>query len=396
MSRTMLMMVAVVAVLAGQASALCTGDCGGDGQVTVDELVLSVNIALGTGSLAQCTSADGNGDSQVTVDELVSAVNNALVGCPTFAGEYYGIVDFPEGGSANMNLTVEADGRATGEVVIYLGSAGLIGRAAELLTRGTTQVESLVITGSVDLDTGEYMLSGSYLQNGETVPVAASGVLPQRPGTTGTFNFRLGTSTYAGSIVTGDGSTPTPTRTVPVPTATPTQAGPTPTPPTGGCADGIFEVTASNLSADSNLAVPAVTLGKVTAVDTLDTTGNTYVWTVTAAPCSVALGDISHVLVLQAVGIPTRIQPGTYPLASATPPFVGITYSESRLNPLDPGGNFSRSWGTTGGTLIIEDAGGGVLRVRASGVPMGPHPFLRGGTGTFTLELNGVITRVMR
>jgi hypothetical protein len=385
MSGAMLIM---VAVLAGQAGALCTGDCGNDGQVAVDELVLSVNIALGTGSLAQCTSADASGDSQVTVDELVSAVNNALVGCPTFAGEYYGTVDLDDG-SATMNLTVEADGQATGDVVIY-------GEAGSLITRGRTQIASFVISGSVDLNTGAYMLSGSYLQNGQTIPVEASGVLPQRLGGTGTFNFQLGSSTYTGSITTGDGSTPTPTRTPPVPTATPTQTGPTPTPPSGGCADGIFEVTASNLSPDSNLAVPAVTLGRVTALDTLDTTGNTYVWTVTAAPCSVALGDISHVLILQAVGIPTRIQPGTYPLASATPPFVGITYSESRLNPLDPGGNFSRSWGTTGGTLIIEDAGGGVLRVRASGVPMGPHPLLRGGTGTFTLELNGVLTRVMR
>ena len=28
--------------------AICTGDCDGNGQVTVDELVSSVNIALGT------------------------------------------------------------------------------------------------------------------------------------------------------------------------------------------------------------------------------------------------------------------------------------------------------------------------------------------------------------
>jgi hypothetical protein len=57
-----------------------TGDCSGDGQVTVDELVLGVAIALGGQPAAECPSLDADGDGQVTVDELLTAVRNALDG----------------------------------------------------------------------------------------------------------------------------------------------------------------------------------------------------------------------------------------------------------------------------------------------------------------------------
>ena len=63
----------------------CVGDCNGDGKVTIDELILGVNIALGTQSVDVCPAFDVNSDGQVTIDELVSAVNNALDGCPATA-----------------------------------------------------------------------------------------------------------------------------------------------------------------------------------------------------------------------------------------------------------------------------------------------------------------------
>jgi hypothetical protein len=59
----------------------CTGDCDASGEVTVDELIRGVNIALGTAAVAQCPSFDANGDGAVTVSELITAVNNALGGC---------------------------------------------------------------------------------------------------------------------------------------------------------------------------------------------------------------------------------------------------------------------------------------------------------------------------
>jgi hypothetical protein len=54
------------------------GDCKGDGSVTVNELVIAVNIALGQKELSECPAADQNGDGQVTIDELVVIVAAAL------------------------------------------------------------------------------------------------------------------------------------------------------------------------------------------------------------------------------------------------------------------------------------------------------------------------------
>lgn len=59
----------------------CTGDCDGSHTVTVDEIVMLANIALGNSELHTCDAGDTNGDGSVTVDEIVAAVMDALVGC---------------------------------------------------------------------------------------------------------------------------------------------------------------------------------------------------------------------------------------------------------------------------------------------------------------------------
>lgn len=63
------------------AGAACTGDCGGDGAVTIEELIGMVNIALGSRPLSDCRAGDENGDGEITIDEIIKAVNNALTGC---------------------------------------------------------------------------------------------------------------------------------------------------------------------------------------------------------------------------------------------------------------------------------------------------------------------------
>ncbi len=60
----------------------CVGDCGYDGNVTVDELVLMVNIALENLSLSECEAGDSNHDSKITIDEILVAVNDAINECP--------------------------------------------------------------------------------------------------------------------------------------------------------------------------------------------------------------------------------------------------------------------------------------------------------------------------
>lgn len=59
----------------------CVGDCDGSGDVTVDEVLIMVNIALGTADIAACVAGDADGSGAVTVDEILVAMSNALEGC---------------------------------------------------------------------------------------------------------------------------------------------------------------------------------------------------------------------------------------------------------------------------------------------------------------------------
>jgi len=82
--------VAVLSVLAigspTSAQPVCVGDCNGDGMVAINELIIGVNIALGSAPLSMCPSFDANGDGMVGINELITAVNNALNGCGPPAG----------------------------------------------------------------------------------------------------------------------------------------------------------------------------------------------------------------------------------------------------------------------------------------------------------------------
>jgi hypothetical protein len=75
----------VVASSPAPAQVVCAGDCGGDGPVTIDELMRMVDIALDASPLASCTAADLDHDGAVQVDEILAAVHVALVGCPALA-----------------------------------------------------------------------------------------------------------------------------------------------------------------------------------------------------------------------------------------------------------------------------------------------------------------------
>ncbi|HVN86045.1 MAG TPA: hypothetical protein VMW17_14495 [Candidatus Binatia bacterium] len=66
----------------GQTPDTCVGDCDHNNKVTVDELVVGVNIALGSLNVELCRALDPDMNDRVEVDALVKAVNNSLVGCP--------------------------------------------------------------------------------------------------------------------------------------------------------------------------------------------------------------------------------------------------------------------------------------------------------------------------
>jgi hypothetical protein len=60
---------------------LCPGDCGGDGAVTVNEIITLVNIALGSAPPAACPNGIPSGAS-VDITLIIKAVGFALGSCP--------------------------------------------------------------------------------------------------------------------------------------------------------------------------------------------------------------------------------------------------------------------------------------------------------------------------
>ncbi len=79
---TALAAVLAIAAASPASAQTCGGDCDGSSDVTVDEIVTMVNLAL-TGGADGCLAGDTNSDGSITVDEIITAVNLALTGCPT-------------------------------------------------------------------------------------------------------------------------------------------------------------------------------------------------------------------------------------------------------------------------------------------------------------------------
>ena len=50
--------------------------------MSVDELIRGVVIALGSQPVSVCPAMDRNGSGEVTIDELIAAIGIALDGCP--------------------------------------------------------------------------------------------------------------------------------------------------------------------------------------------------------------------------------------------------------------------------------------------------------------------------
>lgn len=60
----------------------CPGDCGGDGQIEINELVSVVSMAMHGSPPMSCPSVDRDRSCDVSIGEIVEAVNGALKGCP--------------------------------------------------------------------------------------------------------------------------------------------------------------------------------------------------------------------------------------------------------------------------------------------------------------------------
>jgi YVTN family beta-propeller protein len=59
----------------------CPGDCDGNSEVTIDELVIGVGIAVGESPSERCPNLDRDRNGVVLIDEMLRAVRTSLDGC---------------------------------------------------------------------------------------------------------------------------------------------------------------------------------------------------------------------------------------------------------------------------------------------------------------------------
>jgi cysteine-rich repeat protein len=83
-------------------AAQCVGDCGGNGAVTVNEIITMVNIALEAAPISACPAGDANMSNTITVNEILAAVNNFLLGCAATPTPTVGMAK-----CTTVNVTVE-------------------------------------------------------------------------------------------------------------------------------------------------------------------------------------------------------------------------------------------------------------------------------------------------
>ncbi len=198
---------ALLALWPPTVSAACVGDCDGSGQVTVDEIIVMVNIALGTADIAQCPVADPNADGQVSVDEIVTAVNAALNGCPTPATPTQ---------SASPSLTPTATTTATPNGVISVADAVARNADGIALHLGQTVTTEGVVTVAAGLLANNtlkiFIQDGNagimvYDQSSANVPAFQPGQLLRATGViiqqNPTSDNNLATGTVAVDITSG-------------------------------------------------------------------------------------------------------------------------------------------------------------------------------------------------
>jgi hypothetical protein len=72
---------ALVLAVATSSAATCPCDCNRDCEVTIDELITTLDVALEVTPLSACPASDLDGNLHPTIDEVISCVNAALLGC---------------------------------------------------------------------------------------------------------------------------------------------------------------------------------------------------------------------------------------------------------------------------------------------------------------------------
>jgi hypothetical protein len=228
--------------------------------VTVDELILGVNIALGESALDNCPTFDANSSNDVTVDELVSGVNNALVGCeppalPDLVPASVMIAPPPAAGCVpdlsevpRIEVCVQNQGTAAAGPFVVLVDA---------LTGGENV--TMAVTG-LDADT-QTCFQTDFIESGSVFVDVADDVQElDEENNSLDFDLPVPTPPVTCTPTEVEAPTPTPTATMEEATSTPTGMGGTPTPTeTGGATPTATEVVTASPTASEGTATPTPT-----------------------------------------------------------------------------------------------------------------------------------------
>ena len=374
-------------------SAACTGDCSGDGEVTVNEVILGVNIALGSASVSGCGAMDANGDGQVSIDEIISAINGALGSCtavtpeestPTPTATQVPATPTPCGssdGTASLTATsaspVSGQGPLQASCVTVENAGGTRGDLTRVSARGTVngiefllQVYFVTETGAIDT------VSYSWGLRPEFPDFFENGAFCNAPDCSGaSMNLASKTITLDGNALNGGGNSAVLNGTIildripdPVPTPTPL-----------GCPGGSADMTFSNVQG-ANTSLPAtLVLG---AAQNFSQPADPPVYTYLRGlydGCPMPFPRIT--LGFQFSGQP--LQAGTtYQVGSIDGNLNQIEYREEGFSSF-------KSYEAKSGTLVVDAVDNGRVTYRIVDAQMRPRDI--GTTGTFTLNVSGVL-----
>ena len=364
---TVLLVVASRPVAAAPA---CVGDCGEDGEVTVNELISMVDGALGSSvEVSACVAGDADSDGTIGITEILTGVNNALNGCgvgptptPTpvgnasYAGDYYGTA-----GSYGVRFHVAEDGSANGfldfisAASVYTGNGG-----------GADVAASYPASGTANLDTGHYQLSGDFFGT----PFDFMGHLPARPAAAGTLNVTVFGETSQGTLNAGTGPTPT---------------------PTPGCDSANLQMTISSVSADFNGTASSFAVTRMNtaieqvAPDYIAGLHEVYNSTFNGTDCTQPRN-----LQIQLFEAPGGLAAGqSFPVSPGGSTGAGalVSYGQEAA-----GGD--SVWSASAGTVFVDAVNGSVVTLRVVGAAMtataGP------AAGSFTLDVSGQVNTFTR
>lgn len=387
--------VAVGVLLGGSGmSAACTGDCSGDGEVTVNEVIIGVNIALGSAGVGGCGAMDANGDGQVSIDEIITAINGALGGCAAVTPE----AATPTPTATRVPATPTPCGSADGTAAITATSASpasgqgpLQASCVTAENAGGTRVELTRVSARGTVNGIAFLLQVYFVTETGAIDTVSYGWNPHpeipdffeslafcnTPGCAGaTVDLGSKTITLDGTALANDGTSAVLNGTIvleriPDPVATPTPQG---------CPGGSADLAFSNVQG-TNITLPATMV-----------LGAAMNFSRPADPPVFAyLSALYDGCPMPFPRLTLGFQFSGAPIAAGTTYQVGS--SDGNLNQIEfreEGFSGFKSWEAQSGSLVVDAVDDGVVTYRIVDARMRPR-FLE-TSGTFTLNVAGVLS----